>query len=191
MIDKQKDTRLTHLLQQTDKYLTTLSNLVLDQQADIRSKEEMEISTGDAASGDDDQQDRTDYYSLAHKISEPVTEQPSIIVGGKLRDYQLAGVSFMVSLYNNRLNGILADEMGLGKTIQTIALIGYLMEKKNNFGPYLVIVPLSTITNWELEFEKWAPNITKIVYKGSPNQRRDIQMRQMRPGTFNCVRSSR
>ena len=50
-----------------------------------------------------------------------------------------------MSLYNNNLNGILADEMGLGKTIQTIALIAYLMEKKGNNGPYLIIVPLSLV----------------------------------------------
>jgi ATP-dependent helicase STH1/SNF2 len=49
----------------------------------------------------------------------------------------------MVSLYNNRLNGILADEMGLGKTIQTISLITYLIEKKQQNGPFLIIVPLS------------------------------------------------
>jgi ATP-dependent helicase STH1/SNF2 len=49
----------------------------------------------------------------------------------------------MVSLYNNRLNGILADEMGLGKTIQTISLITYLIERKRQNGPYLIIVPLS------------------------------------------------
>ena len=64
-----------------------------------------------------------------------------------------------MSLYNNSLNGILADEMGLGKTIQTIALIAYLSEKKKNLGPYLIIVPLSTLSNWMLEFEKWAPSI--------------------------------
>ena len=51
----------------------------------------------------------------------------------------------MVSLYNNNLNGILADEMGLGKTIQTIALITYLMEKKRANGPFLIIVPLSSV----------------------------------------------
>uniref|UniRef100_A0A3B4BBJ8 SNF2 N-terminal domain-containing protein n=1 Tax=Periophthalmus magnuspinnatus TaxID=409849 RepID=A0A3B4BBJ8_9GOBI len=50
---------------------------------------------------------------------------------------------WLVSLYNNNLNGILADEMGLGKTIQTIALITYLMEHKRLNGPYLIIVPLS------------------------------------------------
>jgi SNF2 family DNA or RNA helicase len=53
------------------------------------------------------------------------------------------GLEWLVSLYNNNLNGILADEMGLGKTIQTIGLITCLMEKKKNLGPYLIIVPLS------------------------------------------------
>lgn len=56
---------------------------------------------------------------------------------------QIQGLEWMVSLYNNNLNGILADEMGLGKTIQTIALITYLMEHKRLNGPYLIIVPLS------------------------------------------------
>lgn len=56
---------------------------------------------------------------------------------------QIQGLEWMVSLYNNNLNGILADEMGLGKTIQTIALITYLMENKRLNGPYLIIVPLS------------------------------------------------
>lgn len=57
--------------------------------------------------------------------------------------FQLKGLEWMVSLYNNNLNGILADEMGLGKTIQTIALVTYLMEVKKLNGPYLIIVPLS------------------------------------------------
>ena len=53
------------------------------------------------------------------------------------------GLEWLVSLYNNNLNGILADEMGLGKTIQTIACITYLMEKKKVNGPFLIIVPLT------------------------------------------------
>lgn len=58
---------------------------------------------------------------------------------------QIKGLEWLVSLYNNNLNGILADEMGLGKTIQTIALITYLMEYKRLNGPYLIIVPLSSV----------------------------------------------
>jgi SWI/SNF-related matrix-associated actin-dependent regulator of chromatin subfamily A protein 2/4 len=83
------------------------------------------------------------YYSIAHTVHEIVTEQASIMVNGKLKEYQTKGLEWLVSLYNNNLNGILADEMGLGKTIQTIALITYLMEKKKVNGPYLIIVPLS------------------------------------------------
>lgn len=56
---------------------------------------------------------------------------------------QIKGLEWLVSLYNNNLNGILADEMGLGKTIQAIALITYLMEHKRINGPFLIIVPLS------------------------------------------------
>lgn len=77
----------------------------------------------------------------------------------------------MISLYNNNLNGILADEMGLGKTIQTIGLFAHLIEVKGNEGPFLVVVPLATITNWNMEFEKWAPDIKTIIYKGNKTER--------------------
>lgn len=95
-------------------------------------------------------------------------------------------LEWMVSLYNNSLNGILADEMGLGKTIQTIALLTYLMEKKKNMGPYLVIVPLSTLSNWTMEFDKWAPSVSVVAYKGSPQARRNAQM-QMKGNKFNVL----
>ncbi len=81
--------------------------------------------------------------SVAHTKREEVKEQASIMVNGQLKEYQIRGLEWMVSLYNNNLNGILADEMGLGKTIQTIALVTYLMEKKKVNGPFLIIVPLS------------------------------------------------
>lgn len=40
------------------------------------------------------------------------------LIEGELRDYQLAGVTWLISLYQNGLNGILADQMGLGKTVR-------------------------------------------------------------------------
>lgn len=101
-------------------------------------------------------------------------------------EYQVKGLEWLVSLYNNNLNGILADEMGLGKTIQTIGLITYLMEVKKNPGPYLIIVPLSTLSNWSLEFEKWAPSVNVVCYKGSPTVRRIVQ-NQMRAVKFNVL----
>ncbi len=127
-----------------------------------------------------------DYYLIAHTITEEIQEQASIMVGGKLKEYQIKGLEWLVSLYNNSLNGILADEMGLGKTIQTIALVTYLMEKKKNMGPYLVIVPLSTLSNWMFEFEKWAPSCVTLAYKGSPQARRSLQF-QMKASKFNTL----
>merc|ERR1719245_2937692 len=130
--------------------------------------------------------EQQDYYAIAHTINEQITVQPTILTGGTLKEYQIKGLEWLVSLYNNSLNGILADEMGLGKTIQTIGLLTYLMEKKKNMGPYLVIVPLFTLSNWTLEAQKWAPSMTTVAYKGSPQLRRSIQV-QMRANKFNTL----
>ncbi|KAJ2852633.1 ATP-dependent DNA helicase Snf21, partial [Coemansia erecta] len=189
LVDKEKDTRISHLLAQTDQYLTTLTDAVHRQQQSVGGLDAgAQTSSGDAAPSwlaDNAEMDADeasaaqsrDYYTVAHRIVEPIPHQPNILVGGTLKEYQLRGLEWMVSLYNNRLNGILADEMGLGKTIQTISLITYLIEKKRQNGPFMIIVPLSTITNWLLEFEKWAPSVSVIGYKGSPLVRRALHGR--------------
>lgn len=114
------------------------------------------------------------YYLKAHSLLEEIKQQPKMLKFGQLKPYQIIGLQWLVSLYVNNLNGILADEMGLGKTIQTISLICYLIEKKSNQGPFLIVVPLSTISNWVLEFNKWAPDVKMVVYKGPPNHRRQL-----------------
>uniref|UniRef100_A0A4W6FH44 SWI/SNF related BAF chromatin remodeling complex subunit ATPase 2 n=1 Tax=Lates calcarifer TaxID=8187 RepID=A0A4W6FH44_LATCA len=126
------------------------------------------------------------YYGVAHAVIERVEKQSSLLINGMLKQYQIQGLEWMVSLYNNNLNGILADEMGLGKTIQTIALITYLMEHKRLNGPYLIIVPLSTLSNWVYELDKWAPSVVKIAYKGTPALRRGL-VPQLRSGKFNVL----
>ena len=71
-----------------------------------------------------------------------------------------------------RENGaILADEMGLGKTIQTISFISVLMNEHHVYGPFLLIVPLSTVVTWQKEFELWAPHINVVLYIGDINSR--------------------
>ncbi|XP_033829153.1 probable global transcription activator SNF2L2 isoform X1 [Periophthalmus magnuspinnatus] len=126
------------------------------------------------------------YYGVAHAVTEKVDKQSSLLINGTLKQYQIQGLEWLVSLYNNNLNGILADEMGLGKTIQTIGLITYLMEYKRLNGPYLIIVPLSTLSNWVYELDKWAPSIVKIAYKGTPGLRRGL-VPQLRSGKFNVL----
>ncbi|KAG0146515.1 hypothetical protein CROQUDRAFT_62810 [Cronartium quercuum f. sp. fusiforme G11] len=213
LIDTAKDTRITHLLRQTDQYLDSLSQAVLQQQNDAVHRDgqifvsggpNSEVAIDESAFGaapvfDDDKANtavsaggagdsgKADYYNVAHRIKEEVTKQSSLLTGGTLKEYQIKGLQWMVSLYNNRLNGILADEMGLGKTIQTISLITWLIEHKQQPGPYLVIVPLSTMPNWTIEFEKWAPRIKVIIYKGSPNVRKQIQAQHLRNGQFQVL----
>ncbi|KAF5099963.1 hypothetical protein D0Z00_001443 [Geotrichum galactomycetum] len=178
LLDQTKDTRITHLLRQTNSFLDSLAQAVKVQQADVSIPEDEVTEETD--------KEKIDYYQVAHRVKEEVKIQPSILVGGTLKEYQLKGLQWMVSLYNNKLNGILADEMGLGKTIQSISLITYLIEVKRQPGPYLVIVPLSTMTNWNLEFEKWAPAVKKIVYKGPPPVRR-AQQNQIKSGDFQVL----
>ncbi|CAD6272957.1 unnamed protein product [Miscanthus lutarioriparius] len=122
-----------------------------------------------------------------HSIEEKVTEQPSALEGGELRSYQLEGLQWMLSLFNNNLNGILADEMGLGKTIQTIALIAYLLEKKEVAGPHLIIAPKAVLPNWSNEFKTWAPSIGAILYDGRPEERKLLREKNFDGLQFNVL----
>lgn len=103
-----------------------------------------------------------------------VSESPSFVKSGKLRDYQVQGLNWLISLHENKLSGILADEMGLGKTLQTISFLGYLRYVKQIEGPFLIIVPKSTLDNWRREFLKWTPNVNVLVLHGDKDTRADI-----------------
>ena len=194
-----------------------------------------------------------------------LTVQPSVIKGGKMRDYQMQGLNWLIHLYDNGISGILADEMvrhpcllvlqaglsasqdvacmgisrcltpqcwpepmhfvggmhvladcllemavaealspppsrggtppatfnterqrwmppappdcngvplqGLGKTLQTISLLGYLHEYRGITGPYIVIVPKSTLHNWMNEFRKWCPVLRATKFHGNQEER--------------------
>lgn len=53
-------------------------------------------------------------------------DQTPAYINGEMRDYQIRALNWLITLYENGINGILADEMGLGKTLQTISMLGYL-----------------------------------------------------------------
>uniref|UniRef100_A0A182JZE0 Helicase ATP-binding domain-containing protein n=1 Tax=Anopheles christyi TaxID=43041 RepID=A0A182JZE0_9DIPT len=99
---------------------------------------------------------KDDYANNNNEDAIEFTETPSFI-NATMRDYQIAGLNWLISLYKNNLNGILADEMGLGKTIQSISMIGYLLFVRKLKGPFLVVVPLSTVPNWMNEFARFLP----------------------------------
>ncbi|XAR54646.1 Nucleoplasmin ATPase [Bertholletia excelsa] len=139
------------------------------------------VKTGDLLEG------QRQYNSVIHSIQEKVTEQPSMLQGGELRPYQLEGLQWMLSLFNNNLNGILADEMGLGKTIQTISLIAYLMENKGVTGPHLIVAPKAVLSNWANEFSTWAPSIVAVLYDGRIDERKAMREVYSGEGKFNVL----
>ncbi|XP_075501519.1 ATP-dependent DNA helicase DDM1-like [Primulina tabacum] len=100
------------------------------------------------------------------------------LTGGKLKNYQIKGLKWMISLWQNGLNGILADQMGLGKTIQTISFLAHL--KANGLhGPYLIVAPLSTLTNWMSEINRFVPSMDAIIYHGDRKARDEIRRNHM------------
>ncbi|KAI9463589.1 SNF2 family N-terminal domain-containing protein [Lactarius psammicola] len=114
---------------------------------------------------------------------EKITEDPDYIVttGGELKDFQLTGLNWLAYLWSKGENGILADEMGLGKTVQTVSFLSYLFHQMHQYGPYLVIVPLSTITAWQSQFQAWAPDINVITYIGTASAREVIRRYEFGP----------
>ncbi|XP_073160322.1 chromodomain-helicase-DNA-binding protein 2 isoform X6 [Lepidochelys kempii] len=104
-------------------------------------------------------------------------KQPSYIGGEnlELRDYQLEGLNWLAHSWCKNNSVILADEMGLGKTIQTISFLSYLFYQHQLYGPFLIVVPLSTLTSWQREFEIWAPEINVVVYIGDMMSRNTIR----------------
>ncbi len=117
-------------------------------------------------------------------------ESPSYIKNGKLRDYQIRGLNWMISLYENGINGILADEMGLGKTLQTISLLGYMKHFRNVNGPHMVLVPKSTLANWMNEFKKWCPTLRAVCLIGDQETRNKFIRETMMPGSWDVVVTS-
>ncbi|XP_061354403.1 probable ATP-dependent DNA helicase CHR12 isoform X3 [Gastrolobium bilobum] len=217
MVKESKNERLTILLEETNKLLVNLGAAVqrqkdLKQSDGIEPLEDSvaELSESVALKNEifkespleedvelidsDHNGDTSDllegqrqYNSAIHSIQEKVTEQPSSLQGGELRPYQLEGLQWMLSLFNNNLNGILADEMGLGKTIQTISLIAYLLQHKGVTGPYLIVAPKAVLPNWISEFSTWAPSITTILYDGRLDERKAMKEELSGEGKFNVL----
>ena len=84
---------------------------------------------------------------------------------GELRPYQRAGYNWLRFLNEYKLGGCLADDMGLGKTVQTLTMLQ--AEKDAGAGTTLLIMPTSLIYNWEMEANKFTPELRILNYTGT------------------------
>ncbi|HEY5716360.1 MAG TPA: DEAD/DEAH box helicase [Psychromonas sp.] len=84
-----------------------------------------------------------------------------------LRDYQHAGLNWLVFLNEYGFSGVLADDMGLGKTIQTLAYLLYKKQHQQLVNPALVICPTSLVGNWLNETLKFTPDLKVLILHGT------------------------
>ena len=183
-LDERKFKQLDALLDQT-----TIYSQFLSEQMDTLEEEEGGASgrSPNGANGKRGTDGKSTTLGKRKKMSEQEELEATkkmlpLMEGGSMRDYQLKGVKWMISLYQNGLNGILADQMGLGKTVQTIGFLSHL-RSKGVLWPYLVIGPLSTLSNWVSEFQRWTPSIPVILYHGTKQERAEKRMQHLPTST--------
>ena len=92
---------------------------------------------------------------------------------GELRPYQKAGYNWLQFLDKYKFGGCLADDMGLGKTVQTLAMLQHQKEAGNKSAS-LLIMPTSLLYNWQMEAQKFTPELEVFVYAGSTREK-DIE----------------
>ncbi|KAF7034873.1 hypothetical protein CFC21_045830 [Triticum aestivum] len=186
-MNKKGKGRLKYLLQQTEIFAHFAEG--------SQTKEKKPRGRGRPASKrraveeDDEEYLQEEEDALASSVGTHLLVQPSCI-NGQMRDYQLAGLNWLIRLYENGINGILADEMGLGKTLQTISLMGYLHEFRGITGPHMVVAPKSTLGNWMNEIARFCPLLRAVKFLGNPEERNHIREKLLQPGKFDvCVTS--
>ncbi|XP_031844634.1 SWI/SNF-related, matrix-associated actin-dependent regulator of chromatin, subfamily a, containing DEAD/H box 1 [Nomia melanderi] len=109
-----------------------------------------------------------------------ITKQPKELSSNlTLAPYQMVGLNWLAVMHAQNVNGILADEMGLGKTVQVISFLTYLKEaglRGEKDGPHLIVVPSSTMENWNNELERWSPGLKVVQYYGSQEERKEMRL---------------
>ncbi|GMH68487.1 hypothetical protein TrRE_jg12733, partial [Triparma retinervis] len=109
-----------------------------------------------------------------------------------LRDYQVDGVNWLSSGWYQKRGSILADEMGLGKTVQIVCYLEHLWRVEKCPGPFLVVIPLSTVAHWKRELAGWT-DMKYCIYHDRQREWRDV-MREYewyyedRPKTFDFLK---
>ncbi|KAK2159555.1 hypothetical protein LSH36_151g07062 [Paralvinella palmiformis] len=112
-------------------------------------------------------------------LKKKLEEQPTYVdqCGGQLHPYQIEGLNWLRFSFSQNTNTILADEMGLGKTVQAATFLYSLWREGFCNGPFLISAPLSTVPNWEREFNFWAPELYVVTYTGGKDARMVIRER--------------
>nr|XP_031292435.1 chromodomain-helicase-DNA-binding protein 1-like isoform X2 [Camelus dromedarius] len=95
------------------------------------------------------------------------------LTGIRLRPYQLEGVNWLAQRFHCQNGCILGDEMGLGRL--------------NDEGPFLILCPLSVLSNWKEEMERLAPGLSCVAYAGDKEERARLQQDLKQESRFHVL----
>lgn len=203
-LEKDRSSRFDFLLQQTEIFTHFMSATsaksptsplkIKPGRPKIKKDEKAKLSAvGDHRHRMTEQEEDEELLSESRKATSAITQfekSPNYIKNGEMRDYQIRGLNWMISLYEHGINGILADEMGLGKTLQTISLLGYMKHYRNIPSPHLIICPKSTLANWMAECKRWCPSLRAVCLIGDAESRSAFIRDVMLPGEWDvCITS--
>lgn len=99
----------------------------------------------------------------------------------RLLPYQRDGVRWLWELHCAATGGILGDEMGLGKTCQTVVFLSAAMAS-GQVSRVLVVAPVSVLSVWRNEFDKFCPDLSIQEASGSGGS--GVRLRRVRPLLF-------
>lgn len=121
LIHTEKSDKIKQLLAATDACLRTFTDRLstMGRRAAPVNPAAKEAGTPERAPGGDGggiellalKQSTEMWNSLASGLDAEGIKQPALLTGGELREYQMRGLRWMVSLHNAGMNGILADEV--------------------------------------------------------------------------------
>lgn len=176
---------VTGLRSAVEYYLDLRQAATADAAATVRKKGKKGARKSKAKELEEDERGAKRYTPPPEKPTTDLRKkyevQPQYLTdtGMQLHPYQLEGINWLRYSWSNEVDTILADEMGLGKTIQTATFLYSLYKEGHCKGPFLIAVPLSTLINWEREFELWAPDFYCITYVGDKDARAVIRENEL------------
>ncbi len=108
--------------------------------------------------------DRLEY--LLQPSLESLLAERSLAFPSRPFPFQFEGIAFLYP----RHAAVLADEMGLGKTMQAITAVRLLL-RRGDVRTVLLVCPKPLVTNWQREFNLWAPEVPVVVIQGDQPKR--------------------
>lgn len=154
--------------QQDEEFTWELKNEISNDAA-LKAYEEREMKYEEVRNAIPPDPDELQQPQNYIEYSEENHNIPMFKNGLELRDYQLDGLNWLRKKWYERQSAILGDEMGLGKTVQGVSIINELF-KLGLRGPFLIVVPKSTLMQWKREFRAWT-DLNVVYYSDSKKAR--------------------